>query len=779
MSNHKKWNRTWMIYLCLSMICLFTNKSAAQSVTMTGKVTATSLNVRKSASTAASVVAGLKQGEAVNITATTTDSSGTKWYKISTKVNGKSIVGYVSAKYVSVTSTTSDSTSSQGTSSTGSTFLKRYGYVNATSLNVRSKASTSASIVTKLSKSKYVLVLDKMSKSGTTWYYISFLRNGKAVRGYVSAQYITLYATTTSMTEYQLATVDAAKLIGYKTANPYDTKRATLKSGQSVIIRGKLTVKGEKWSYVYALVNGKGMRVYVKTADLQLVTATVGSTKNTLAVTTKDIAAKRIAATMAENIAKLDGDTRVYIKGSLTVLKKKWYKCTFQVQGVSKTGYILASAVEIPSDSEFLKELEAFPSSYHSALKALHEKNPNWHFEAVQTGLDWNTVIENESKAGRNVIQSNVPVGGSVSTWSAPFSYLSTEQGAYDWSTDTYKVFDGKNWFSANSQVIAHYMDPRNALTESGIWQFESLAYDKRQKVSVVQSILSNTFMKGSYSVTDILSGRTVSGNYKDTFMEAGKTHGVSPYFLAIRAKQELGVNGSGSVSGNYPGYKGYYNYFNIGATDSSSGQAIANGLKYASSGTSYNRPWTNPYKSIVGGAEYIASSYIKRGQNTLYFQKFNVVSSPLYNHQYMTNVQAPASESKSTHTSYSNMGIDGGTFVFYIPVYKNMPSKAVSLPASSGNPNSYLKNISVRNGSKSLALTPSFQYQTKNYTMVVDHNVSSVTVNASAISSHATVSGTGTVELTAGKTKTVSITCKAGNGTKTTYKVEIFRKAS
>ena len=144
-----------------------------------------------------------------------------------------------------------------------------------------------------------------------------------------------------------------------------------------------------------------------------------------------------------------------------------------------------------------------------------------------------------------------------------------------------------------------------------------------------------------------------------------------------------------------------------------------------------------------------------------------------------MTNVQAPASESKSTHTSYSNMGIDGGTFVFYIPVYKNMPSKAVSLPASSGNPNSYLKNISVRNGSKSLALTPSFQYQTKNYTMVVDHNVSSVTVNASAISSHATVSGTGTVELTAGKTKTVSITCKAGNGTKTTYKVEIFRKAS
>lgn len=779
MSKYKKEFRIWMICLCLSIFGLFTNASVAKGATMTGKVTASSLNVRQTASTKSTVVAGLRQGAVVTITATTTDSGGTRWYKISANVDGNTVIGYVSAQYVSITSGSSGSTSSSNTSSSTSTFLKRYGYVKADSLNVRSRPSAVAPLVTKLPKSKYVLVLDKTKNSGTTWYHVSFLQNGNAVRGYVSASHITLYTTTTSKTAYELATVKNTKLTAYKTANPYDVKRATLKSGQSVIIRGTLSVKGEKWAYVYAIVDGKGMLAYVKEASLCHVTATVDSTKNTLAVTTKDVAAKQIAATMAANVAKLSEDTRVYIKGSLMVLGKKWYKCTFKVSGTTYTGYILASGVEIPSDAEFLEELEAFPSSYHAGLRDLHEKNPNWHFEAVHTGLDWSTVIENESKAGRNVMQSNAPLGGSASAWSAPFSYLSTQAGAYDWSTDTYKVFDGKNWFSANSQVIGHYMDPRNALTSSGIWQFESLAYDSRQKVSVVESILSNTFMRGGYSVKDISTGKTVSGQYKDTFMEAGKQHGASPYFLAVRSKQELGLNGSGSVSGTYPGYTGYYNFFNIGANDSSTGQAIANGLRYASSGASYNRPWTNPYKSIVGGAEYIASSYIKRGQNTLYFQKFNVVSSPYYYHQYMTNVQAPSSEAKSTHNSYSNMGIDEGNFVFYIPVYKNMPSKPVNLPAQGGNPNSYLKNINVKNRTKSLTLTPTFQYQTKNYTMVVENNVSSVNVNANAISSYATVSGGGTVELTAGKTKTVNITCKAGNGTTTTYKIEIYRKAS
>lgn len=740
-----------------------------------GKVTATSLNVRKSASTSAGIVAGLTKGTEVTILDTTTNS-GTKWYKVSAKVSGKTITGYVSAQYVSISATSSGTSNSTNTSST---FTKRYGYVKATSLNMRKSPSTTASIIAKLSKSQYVLICDKTTKSGTTWYYISTSVNGKTVRGYVSKAYIHVYTTKTGATEYNLATVKTNTLNVYVTANNYDTRRAVLKKAQNVIIRGSLKVRGINWSRIYAIVDGKGIVAYTKTAYLTKVTATMSNKESIKALTTKKTSAKKIAVTMAANVAVLEDNSVVTIRGSLTVLKKKWYKCTFKLSGKTHTGYILASAVHVTSDAEFLEELSDFPSSYHTKLKELHEEYPNWHFSAIHTGLDWDDVIENESKVGRNVIQSNVPKGGASGTYSAPFSYLSTDAGAYDWSKDAYKVYDGSNWYSANSKVVSHYMDPRNSLTENGIWQFESLAYDSRQKSEVVQSILSNTFMKGSYNIKDIHLNKTITGSYKDTFMEAGKENGASPYFLAIRSLQELGVNDSNSVSGTYSGYKGYYNYFNIGANDSSTGQAVANGLKYASSGTTFNRPWTNPRKAIIGGAEYIASSFIKKGQNTLYTQKFNVVASPLYGHQYMTNVQAPTSESKRTYSSYNNMKIADDSFVFYIPVYKDMPSSPCSLPASAGNPNSYLKSITVKHGSKSLALTPTFNYKTLTYTMVVDHSVSSVTVSASPISSHASVSGTGTFELTANKTKTVSIVCKAGNGTKTTYKVKISRKAS
>ena len=44
-----------------------------------------------------------------------------------------------------------------------------------------------------------------------------------------------------------------------------------------------------------------------------------------------------------------------------------------------------------------------------------------------------------------------------------------------------------------------------------------------------------------------------------------------------------------------------------------------------------------------------IGRDYIAKGQDTLYYQKFNVsgavAASKKYTHQYMTNIQAPANE--------------------------------------------------------------------------------------------------------------------------------------
>ena len=139
--------------------------------------------------------------------------------------------------------------------------------------------------------------------------------------------------------------------------------------------------------------------------------------------------------------------------------------------------------------------------------------------------------------------------------------------------------------------------------------------------------------------------------------MTAAKKSKVSPYHLASRVKQEVVINAnkmSSSVSGTVSGYKGIYNFYNIGANNSVvAGGAVANGLKWAKTGKTYLRPWNNRYKSLVGGAQYIGKNYINMGQNTLYLEKFNVTAKNRYNHQYMGNIEAPNNEATKTVAAY------------------------------------------------------------------------------------------------------------------------------
>ena len=87
-----------------------------------------------------------------------------------------------------------------------------------------------------------------------------------------------------------------------------------------------------------------------------------------------------------------------------------------------------------------------------------------------------------------------------------------------------------------------------------------------------------------------------------------------------------------------------------------------------------YLRPWTTPKKAIIGGAKYIASSYINKGQNTSYLKKFNVTSTNTYNHQYMANLAAPYSEAYNSYKSYRDNGLLSLPLEFSIPIFINMP---------------------------------------------------------------------------------------------------------
>lgn len=336
----------------------------------------------------------------------------------------------------------------------------------------------------------------------------------------------------------------------------------------------------------------------------------------------------------------------------------------------------------------YSSELKKFPADYQKLLATLHKAHPNWVFIAKNTGQDWNEVVAKESISGGKSSTNN-----SLLPKTAGSLLLSKKSTDYNASTGVYIGKDGPNWVSASRPAVAYYADPRNFLTDRYIFMFEALNYNsKYHTLTGVENILKGTDLyKKKISYLD-KKGKTfnLKRTYGETILAAGANTGVSPLFLTSKIRQETGAKlTNGSISGKYSygrkSYRGYYNYYNIGAVPGgATGSAVANGLIFAKGGssgknTSYTRPWWSPVSSITGGAQWIAEKFIKRGQNTIYYERFNTIVKPYYSHQYMQNLTGAAAEANSTYNTYNNMNIVNDAYVFYIPVYKNMPSQGAT----------------------------------------------------------------------------------------------------
>ncbi|MCD7761245.1 MAG: Ig-like domain-containing protein, partial [Clostridiales bacterium] len=359
---------------------------------------------------------------------------------------------------------------------------------------------------------------------------------------------------------------------------------------------------------------------------------------------------------------------------------------------------ILAAAMASDeTDYDYATELAKFPESYQTYLKALHETYPNWIFVAVDTGLSWDDVISGEYGSSSTI---DYNLNGETDDL-----LLNNHSGYYSSSsyssTNHYKPIDGSH-VSASRAAIAYYMDPRNFLTAKYIFQFEDQTYSSVQQLSGVQKVLKNaadsssSSSKGLYYISTYVntSGETVSlsslsssygSNYSSIIYNVGVATDVSPYYLASKIVQETGaVTTNQSICGTVSGYVGYYNFYNIGATASTTGTAVLNGLAYAK-----NHGWYNPVLALYGGAEFLANSYISKGQNTSYYMRFNV--SPdryysAYSHQYMSATYAVASESITTYNAYNASGAVSSAFLFYIPVFDDMPDEDSTVRLSGAN---------------------------------------------------------------------------------------------
>ena len=287
-----------------------------------------------------------------------------------------------------------------------------------------------------------------------------------------------------------------------------------------------------------------------------------------------------------------------------------------------------------------------------SMIQNLQKQHPNWKFKLFYTGLDWNEVITQEAKHGRNLIGKN----------------LKNYTGDWVCSTCGTKGYSGANWLCASSSAIAYMMDPRNSIYYEDIFQFLELSYDSKATYdsNIIKKILTGTFLD--------------DGNldkYVKTILNRSKEKNVNPYYIAGKIIQEQGTKG-GSTWKMKDGDTYYYNIFNVNAGGTTTSAIISNALSWAK-----DKGWNTIEKCLEGGIDFIANGYITIGQDTMYFEKFDVIADKYYTHQYAQDVLYAQNQGEKLRKILEGIKATEYSYTFVIPLYENMPSNACSRPST------------------------------------------------------------------------------------------------
>lgn len=401
--------------------------------------------------------------------------------------------------------------------------------------------------------------------------------------------------------------------------------------------------------------------------------------------------------------------TSVTVVSSVQTGDNIWYQVTYHNGTQQITGYIFydASYIRIVTynpDGDFETKLQAFPSSYHNALRSLHAAYPNWDFIPDPVAMTFDEAVALQS----------INMRKQTSYSQDAISWLSMGPGAFDWANSQWVVTNG-GWAAASRELIAYYMDPRNFLNSSEIYMFLQQGYNPAvQTEAGVLKIIKGTFLEQGYNDPN---DTAYGGSYAKVIMAAAQQAGVSPYILASKIRQEIGVSVTNMVSGVYTGanseYYGYYNFFNIGASGGDSTAVLHNGLKRAK-----QENWNTRSAAIIGGAKFLSNNYISSGQDTYYYQDFNVHNPDRLWHQYAQAVHDARSKGVSLAQTYQNA--TDFALNFKIPVFASMPEVVSNKPIK----NSYMNNYYFSEIS-AIGLTPSFSMYNYSYDLYLNGDAS------------------------------------------------------
>lgn len=366
-------------------------------------------------------------------------------------------------------------------------------------------------------------------------------------------------------------------------------------------------------------------------------------------------------------------------------------------------------------DEAWENTLLQFPTSYHEALNKIHVLYPQWTFAAVSINYEWEYALEKELEPeSKNLVQ-----------------FDDTEYFfGKEWMKKNDTLYEAPNWYPASREAIAYHMDPRNFLNSRDVFQFLKLRYGEHNgDNTAVKAIFAgiealDTFVdpvmiaaKEADILPEALATRIrqeLSLGDDITMGAKGMIHpdqrpliedSASPGFLSpedqlreletLKAQvgklseeqekyyQDLKNGGTG-----YPEPKErYYNLFNIAAfpDPGETEGSLYNGARFAA-GLLMDRvrmeeeelmlPWDSIERAMIGGAKFIKGQYIAGGQDSLYLQKFDLLTGN-FSHQYMQAIQTPQSEGRRLYNVFASSERLEEPWHFEIPIFQNMPTEA------------------------------------------------------------------------------------------------------
>lgn len=312
-----------------------TDPSDAVTVNYTTTVTASSLNVRSSASSSAGVNKVLYSGTSVSIVKEA-KAGGHLWGKLS---DGS---GWICLYYCKC--------GDQGQSSstvTGETVILT-GTVNATTLNVRASASSSAAISSTLKKGNTVYVVEKKTVSGSEWGRL-------AAGGWVSLKYITVTGSGSSSSESTseakqetpsssnnsvgLQGTITASSLNVRSSAPSGSVSGTVSKGTQVTVYETRVVDGKVWGRISS---GWISMTYVAVSSYQ--------------VTGDNVNVRASASTSASVEKRLSKGTVITLDQIVSDGSNVWGH-------ISGTGWISMSYVAVKTSSEVSAPAQSGESS--------------------------------------------------------------------------------------------------------------------------------------------------------------------------------------------------------------------------------------------------------------------------------------------------------------------------------------------------------------------------------------------------------------------------------